>query len=261
MAAFEKGGNLLWPRAYGTHGLPCWSAGDAETWSSYTQNVLCACHSRVDIAYLGMDDSALAASAKAALDPAAQPLTAPSPDLNLAQHSMAGQRSRSGGQSVHSLAAVEAALGQLAGFLDALERLLTVSFPVAVPMPAHGILMLLTRILLFDDSVRQAGKFADGTLIVTLTLSESSSLTQWSPPLVSSNEAASKQIGSMNICLVMSAIPPNMYRHLAAADTQTCSNLSPLTHVCSYTSASLISVCHGAQLLQGLGLTTLGCHL
>ena len=150
------------PGAYATHGLSCWTAGDAETWGSYTQNVLCACHRRLDTAYLGMDDSALAASASAALDSAAQPLTAPTPDSNLAQHSMAGQRSRSAGQSVHSVhsvAAVEAALGQLAGFLDALERLLTVSFPVAVPVPAHGILMLLTRILSFDDSVRQAGKF------------------------------------------------------------------------------------------------------
>lgn len=116
------------------------------------QNALCACHSRLDIAYLGMDDSALAASAKAALDPQAQPLTALSQDPNAAQHS------RLAGQSAHNTAAVEAALGQLAGFLDALERLLTASFPVAVPIPAHGILMLMTRILSFDDSARQAGK-------------------------------------------------------------------------------------------------------
>lgn len=108
-----------------------------------------------------MDDSALAASAKAALDPAAQPLTSPIQDSNLAQHSTAGQRSRPAGQSVRSVAAVEAALGQLAGFLDALERLLTVSFPVAVPLPAYGIVMLLTRILSFDDSARQAGMTAD----------------------------------------------------------------------------------------------------
>lgn len=108
-----------------------------------------------------MDDSALAASAKAALDPAAQPLTSSLQDLNSALHSTAGQRSRPAGQSVHSMAAVEAALGQLAGFLDALERLLTVSFPVAVPLPAYGMLMLLTRILSFDDSARQAGTTAD----------------------------------------------------------------------------------------------------
>ena len=161
---------LKWPECVvpdATHELLCHFAGDAETWSSFTQNVLCACHSRLQTAYLGMDDSALAASAKAALDPAAQPLTAPSADLNLAQHSMAGQHCRSAGQSVHSVAAVEAALGQLAGFLDALERLLTVSFPVAVPVPAHGILMLLTRILSFDDSVRQAGAIAAGTLPVS----------------------------------------------------------------------------------------------
>ena len=116
------------------------------------QDALSACHSRLDIANLGMDDSALAASAKAALDPQAQSLTAPLQGPNAAQHS------RLLGQSVHSIAAVEAALGQLAGFLDALERLLTMSFPVAVPVPAHGILMLLTRILSFDDSARQAGK-------------------------------------------------------------------------------------------------------
>ena len=109
-----------------------------------------------------MDDSALAASARAALDPAAQPLTAPTPNLTSARHGMAGQRSRSAGQSLHSMAAVEAALGQLAGFLDTLERLLTLSFPVAVPIPAHGVLMLLTRILSFDDSVRQAGTTAGG---------------------------------------------------------------------------------------------------
>ena len=139
----------------------CWAAGDAESWSSYTQSVLCACHSRLDTAYLGMDDSALAASAKAALDPAAQPLTPSIQDLNSAQHSTAGQRSRPAGHSVHSVAAVEEALGQLAGFLDALERQLTVSFPVAVPLPAYGILMLLTRILSFDDSARQAGMTAD----------------------------------------------------------------------------------------------------
>ena len=131
------------------------------------QNTLCACHSRLDIAYLGMDDSALAASAKAALDVDAQLLTAPLQDWNLAQHSIAGQRSRPAGQSVHSVAAVEAALGQLAGFLDVLERLLTVSFPVAVPLPAHGILMLLTRFLSFDDSARQAGMFAGGILPVS----------------------------------------------------------------------------------------------
>ena len=122
------------------------------------QHDLNACHSRLDIAYLGMDDLALAASAKAALDPQPQPLTALQSDSNAAQHTVAGQHSRLPGQSVHSVAAVQAALGQLVGFLDALERLLTVSFPVAVPIPAHGILLLLTRILSFDDSARQTGK-------------------------------------------------------------------------------------------------------
>lgn len=136
----------------------CSLAGDAEIWSRHMQNVLCACHTRLDIAYLGMDDSTLAASAKAALDPQADPLMAPLPDSKPAQHSAAGQHSRVAGQSVHSVASVQAASCQLAGFLDVLETLLTVSYPVAVPIPAHGILMLLTRILSFDDTARQAGK-------------------------------------------------------------------------------------------------------
>ena len=72
---------------------------------------------------------------------------------------LAGQSTHSvAGQSVHSMAAVQTALDQLTGFLSCVERLLTGSFPVAVPIPAHGILMLLTRILSLDDSARQAGR-------------------------------------------------------------------------------------------------------
>lgn len=122
------------------------AAGDADTWSSYIQNALCACHATLDIAYLGMDDSALKAACKAALDPDARLLTAPIP-----------QQGKPAGQSVHSVGAVQGALSQLAGFLETLERMLTLSFPVAVPIPAHGLLMLLTRILSMDDSARQAG--------------------------------------------------------------------------------------------------------
>lgn len=128
--------------------------GDAETWSSYMQNALCACHARLDIAYLGMDDSPLSASSKAALDPEALPLSTPPQAGNDRQP---GQQGRLIGQSVHSVGAVQAALDQLAGFLDILERMLTLPFPVAAPIPAHGILMLLTRILSTDDSARQAG--------------------------------------------------------------------------------------------------------
>ncbi len=97
-----------------------------------------------------MDDSALKAACKAALDPDARSLTAPI--SNSAQ-----QGGKLAGQSVHSVRAVQGALSQLAGFLETLERMLTLSFPVAVPIPAHGLLMLLTRILSMDDSARQAG--------------------------------------------------------------------------------------------------------
>lgn len=125
------------------------AAGDADTWMSYIQNALRACHATLDIVYLGMDDSALKAVSKAALDPDAQTLTAPI--LNSAQ------QGRLAGQTVHSVGAVQGALSQLAGFLETLERMLTLSFPVGVPIPAHGLLMLLTRILSMDDSARQAG--------------------------------------------------------------------------------------------------------
>lgn len=132
--------------------------GDAETWSSYVQNALCACHARLDIAYLGMEDSIVKMHSKAALDPQAQPLTTPSQSSDSCQGRTAGQQGKVTGQSVHSVGAVETALEQLAGFLDILERMLTLSFPVAVPIPAHGILLLLTRILSMDDAARQAGR-------------------------------------------------------------------------------------------------------
>jgi len=103
----------------------------------------------LDIAYLGMDDPALKAASKAALDPDARSLTAPI--------SNSAQQGKLAGQSVHSVGAVQGALSQLAGFLEILERMLTLSFPVAVPIPAHGLLMLLTRILSMDDTARQAG--------------------------------------------------------------------------------------------------------
>ena len=64
---------------------------------------------------------------------------------------------------MHSAAAVQIALDQLAGFLDTIERLLTESFPSAVPISAHAILMLLTRMLSLDDSARQTGRGSQGT--------------------------------------------------------------------------------------------------
>ena len=128
------------------------------------QNSLCACHARLDIAYLGMDDPSIKQSSRAALHPQAQPLT--TPESKLSHGSAVSQAGRLvgpsvhsvAGQSVHSVAAVQIALDQLTGFLSCVERLLTGSFPVAVPIPAHGILMLLTRILSLDDSARQAGR-------------------------------------------------------------------------------------------------------
>ena len=96
-----------------------------------------------------MDNSALKAASKAALDPDARSFIALNPN--------SAQQGKLAGQSMHSVEAVQGALSQLAGVLETVERMLTLSFPVAVPIPAHGLLMLLTRILSMDDSARQAG--------------------------------------------------------------------------------------------------------
>lgn len=48
-----------------------------------------------------------------------------------------------------SLAGLRAQAGAL---LDSLERLLTSPFPVAAPLPAAALLLLITRILSVDDS-------------------------------------------------------------------------------------------------------------
>ena len=87
------------------------------------QSILASCHSTLDIAYLGMDGAAFAASAKAALDPQAQLLASPQEGTKAAQPGPSGLHSRLSVQSMHSMAAVESALSQLAGCLDAQQRL------------------------------------------------------------------------------------------------------------------------------------------
>lgn len=135
------------------------AAGDAATWSTCMQRLLCSCHTSLDTAFLGMDDSSLASAGKAGLDPQAQPITrqtdSPLCNDNAPGRIAGAQHSK---QSMHSIAAVQKALVGLTGFLAALERMLTMSYPVAVPLPVHGILMLLTRILSMSDDARQAGE-------------------------------------------------------------------------------------------------------
>lgn len=48
-------------------------------------------------------------------------------------------------------------LAQAAALLETLERLLTAPFPAPVPLPAGGLLLLLTRILSMDDVVHSSG--------------------------------------------------------------------------------------------------------
>lgn len=134
------------------------AAGDAATWSTSMQRLLCSCHSTLDTAFLGMDDSSLATAGKAGLDPQAQPIRQ---TPNILHSKGNGPAHMQGGpgpkQSVHSAAAVQLALEDLTGLLESLERMLALSYPAAVPLPSQGILMLLTRILTMDDSARQAG--------------------------------------------------------------------------------------------------------
>jgi hypothetical protein len=47
---------------------------------------------------------------------------------------------------------------RLAASLDCLERLLTQAAPAPVPVPAHGVVQLSTRILSVDDSLVRAGE-------------------------------------------------------------------------------------------------------
>ena len=48
-------------------------------------------------------------------------------------------------------------LAQAAALLETLERLLTAPFPTPVPLPAGGLLLMLTRILSMDDVVHSSG--------------------------------------------------------------------------------------------------------
>ena len=122
------------------------------------QKLLHSCHSSLDIAFLGMNNSPIAEAGQAGLDPQVQPISQAvhhtHSNGNLPHGRSALQQVN---QSVHSVTAVQTALGTLSGFLEAMERMLTLSYPVAVPLPSHGILLLLARVLSMDDSARQAG--------------------------------------------------------------------------------------------------------
>ncbi|KAK9809218.1 hypothetical protein WJX72_011546 [[Myrmecia] bisecta] len=111
--------------------------GDAASWSAMVQRLLVTLHDTLDTAFMGMDDAGLRGAARAALDPGAISLAGPASAAALL------------GASQHTTAA---ALKRLAGLLDCLERLMTQGYPVAVPLPSNGILLLLTRILSMDDS-------------------------------------------------------------------------------------------------------------
>eukprot|EP00887_Chlorella_sp_A99_P002280 scaffold10.g2280.t1 len=108
--------------------------GDADSWSQLAQRLLATAHSHLDAAYLSLDDRGLARAARAACDPGAPPLVpAPAP---------------------------AAAAQQLLAVLDALQVLLTRSYPSAVPLPSAALLLLASRLLSVDDSAAAAAAAA-----------------------------------------------------------------------------------------------------
>lgn len=111
-------------------------AGDGSTWSAFCQRLLLTAHRLLDALLLGLDDSQLAAAVRTATDPAAEPLPLlPSSGTG----ALAGE-------------AYAAAFGQLAAVLETLRQMLSGSYPAAVPLPAGGLLLLVSRIASLDDS-------------------------------------------------------------------------------------------------------------
>jgi hypothetical protein len=135
---------LMQPAAGGGGGLlaACAGAlpritGDGSSWSAFCQRLLLTAHRLLDVLLLQMDDQQVAAAARGAVDPAAEPL----PLLPA-----------SGGSGSLSSEAYAAGFRQLDAVLHALRQLLTGSFPAAVPVPAGGLLLLASRVLSVDDS-------------------------------------------------------------------------------------------------------------
>lgn len=112
-------------------------AGDGSSWSAFCQRLLATAHRLLDSLLLQLDDAQLAAAAKSAVDPSAEPLPLPT---------TAGSSGAAGGE------AYAAGFGQLAAVLDVLHQMLGGSYPAAVPLPAGGLLLLASRIASVDDS-------------------------------------------------------------------------------------------------------------
>lgn len=112
-------------------------AGDGSSWSAFCQRLLVTAHRLLDALLLQLDDAQLAAAAKSAADPAAEPL----PLLPAA-----------GGAGALAGEAYAAAFGQLGAVLATLQQMLGGSYPAAVPLPTGGLLLLASRIASVDDS-------------------------------------------------------------------------------------------------------------
>lgn len=110
-------------------------SGDGSSWSAFCQRLLASAHQLADVLLLGLDDAHLAAAARAALDHAAEPLPLLPP---------------AGGAALGS-DAYAAAWGQLGAVLQALQALLGASHPAPVPVPAGGLLLLVSRLRSVDD--------------------------------------------------------------------------------------------------------------
>ncbi|KAK9915726.1 hypothetical protein WJX75_003282 [Coccomyxa subellipsoidea] len=116
--------------------------GHVEQWSNAAQNVLATAHSQLDVLYMGLEDEAAAKFYRSAMKPDAVGIQAESAAARVVQNAQM----------------VVLARQRLAASLDCLERLLTQAAPAPVPVPAHGVVQLSTRILSVDDSLVRAGR-------------------------------------------------------------------------------------------------------
>lgn len=134
---------LMQPARGGSHLLAACAAalprivGDGTSWSAFCQRLLASAHHLLDAALLQLDDASLAAAAKSACDPTADPL----PLLPASPTSGALPSD-----------AFTAAFGQLHAVLQTLQAMLGGSYPAAVPLPVGGLLLLISRVASVGDS-------------------------------------------------------------------------------------------------------------
>lgn len=126
--------------------------GDATTWSATAQRLLATAHALLDDVYLSLEPEGLVDACKRSIDPSAAPLAPPS--------------AAPGG----ALAAYTATFTHLRTVIGSLVTLLTAAYPSPVPVPSHGLLMLVTRGLAVDATSTSGPAAASGGKLAELCL-------------------------------------------------------------------------------------------